>query len=250
MNLPQIETDLLMLADGKIKSTASTIDGSRERFISKDAWREASRQFTRMISVYCSLPNKQELADSWKAHFELIESHPQFSLNFKDLLEYDIRCRLTHLQQAFDPSKWQTEIWREVIENKMLAAARVNRQPSPRPIAYSSRQYEPYSSRPLPQTGRSNYESQNRPRHRSASPPPARMSPCVVCGQRGHRTIDCRPSQSFLVRHGQTWLLPNGKQVCYSWNSSRYGCRGQCPRTHVCSLCGRDHPMLECSSRK
>lgn len=265
MRAPPAEAELHAIVDGKLKSTALGFDGSRELLLSKEAWREAWRRYIRMIATHCSLPNKQALADAWKAHFERIEDHPQFSLNFKELLDYDIRCRLTHLQQAFDPSQWQTEIWREVIEAKMFNATQSYRQPSPRaysslqtPIRYQNHEQN-YRSRPYNSSYSNNQltyrqfppSTDSRPRRRSASPPPARqMTPCVVCGQRGHRTIDCRPSQSFLIKVGQTWLLPDKKQVCYSWNSSESGCRGQCYRIHVCSLCGGKHPMLDCTSRR
>lgn len=238
MHSPPEDSEVHTFANGKIKSTAAHLDGSSETRLSKESWREAHGRFERMIRTYCSLPNRDELAAAWSSHFKLIEDHPCFSLDFSTLLVYDIRCRQAHHLQAFDPSKWQDELWRDVIDERLLSQRSL-----PPPAPPISRTVSDRSYRPLPPLDRS-YRPAH-PRARSTSPRRYSVTPCVVCSRLGHRTLDCSSSKSFLVRQGRLWVLPNGKQVCFAWNSTKTGCSG-CERQHVCTLCGEGHSMLRC----
>lgn len=232
MHAPPIDTETHTIVDGKLRSSSQGLDGSREHLMAKESWREAQSRFVRMIRVYCSLPNREALATAWATHFRLVEQHPRFSMEFSALLLYDIRCRQAHHLQAFDPSMWQDALWRDVLDERLLSHP-VLRQAPTIPLRTTS----DWSQRSYPAA---------RARSRSASPRRAPLNPCVVCGREGHRIAICQPRKSFLVRQGRTWVLPDGKQVCYAWNSTKSGCPG-CDRMHVCTLCGGRHSMLHCS---
>lgn len=231
MHASPVETEEHVIVNGKLRSTSLGLDGSREPHMTKESWREAHARYTRMISSYCSLATRDDLAWAWSIHFKLIEHHPRFSLDFPTLLLYDIRCRQAHHVQAFNPCVWQDALWHDILDERLLS------RPALRPLASSSRPNTDWDTRARP-------PPYSRPR--SASPRRMPLNPCIVCGRSGHRTSDCRPTKSFLVRQGRTWVLPDGKQVCYAWNSNRTGCSG-CERVHVCTLCGSRHPMLRCS---
>ena len=47
------------------------------------------------------------------------------------------------------------------------------------------------------------------------------------------------------VIHSKT---PDGREICYKWNSQHDRCRHQCGRLHVCQICFGNHPMHSCKS--
>ena len=43
---------------------------------------------------------------------------------------------------------------------------------------------------------------------------------------------------------------PDGREICYRWNSMKERCRFKCGRVHVCQRCLGDHPLHMCKSGK
>lgn len=43
---------------------------------------------------------------------------------------------------------------------------------------------------------------------------------------------------------------PDGREICYKWNSMKERCRFKCGRVHVCQRCLGDHPLHMCKGGK
>ena len=43
---------------------------------------------------------------------------------------------------------------------------------------------------------------------------------------------------------------PDGRQICYRWNSMKERCRFNCGRLHICQRCMGQHPVHMCTEGK
>ena len=50
------------------------------------------------------------------------------------------------------------------------------------------------------------------------------------------------------VKGGAAWhsSTPDGRKLCFAWNSASERCKGQCSFVHACQICFGNHPAYTC----
>lgn len=80
-------------------------------------------RFTRMIWTYFADPNAAAIADGFDTHFLNLKECNEFWSETRLVVNFDILIRCRFLQDPFNPSDWQVNIWNTVMSDHLLALA-------------------------------------------------------------------------------------------------------------------------------
>ncbi|KAJ7844036.1 hypothetical protein B0H13DRAFT_1453042, partial [Mycena leptocephala] len=96
-------------SSGTIISVAKELPVDRELELTFDEWFQAWGRLLELIKTY--VPKEHAL---WLIHFERILHMPHRAENWALCLEYDSQVRRRALNETFDPSVLQEDIWRQL----------------------------------------------------------------------------------------------------------------------------------------
>ena len=157
---------------------------------------------------------------------------PQWSI----LLQYEFELRKAAYKKAHRENVPLKDTLRQVCENSELKELYFTS-----PVALSAQTFEPPSKVPrtdLKGGGKHNrFESKSTADYTKGGGRPQKGK------GKGKPSIRVFPNSSIAM----VSATPDGRQICYSYNTPGSKCDGRCKRVHICRAmgCGQKHPVYE-----
>ncbi|KAJ6447581.1 hypothetical protein C8R45DRAFT_850757, partial [Mycena sanguinolenta] len=242
-------------SSGTVISVAKELPADPELELTFDQWFQAFGRLLELIKTY--VPEEHPL---WVVHFECMLYATNRSEEWSLWLEYDSQVRSRALNEVFDPSVFQTQIWTQLqakhIKNSVVTLLG--------PLSKSGGRKAGRSGSGNDNRGEHPYNVSDRPpRDRDTSNSFRTYSRCFFCGssEPGHTSRVCtsrqivngKPVILIFKKQGANRKDRDGEAYCYSF-SGRNGCSGggNCNKgKHWCSLCGNKsgvHSAQDCAS--